>query len=957
MRLQFKIQPYQTDAVEAVADVFAGQSLGGGADNPPERGEDGEDCPAACRNGDVELTDGQLLQNIRRIQAQNHIPLSPKLAGELGRCGLDVEMETGTGKTYVYIETMFELNRRYGWSKFIVVVPSIAIREGVRQTFELTQDHFMERYGRKARFFVYSGRELSRLDAFSAGSGVSALIINTQAFASSLREGANNRDSRIIYSQRDEFASRRPIDVIRSCRPILILDEPQRMGGEVTRRALQNFRPLFALYYSATHARRHNLVYALDALDAYRKKLVKRIEVKGFAVKTLGSVGRYVFLERIVLSESRQPMARLEFEVLQRGRAVRRIRTLKAGDSLYALSNGMEQYRGLVLSAVDPLRGAVSFSNGETLAVGEAAGDASEEDMRRIQIRETIVSHFEKEAYLFPMGIKTLSLFFIDEVAKYRIYDENGREGLGEYGRIFQQEYMDVLGRYLTGEDTPYRRYLREVGSDPGRVHRGYFSVDRKTGRSVDSALPRGTDCSDDLSAYELILTHKERLLRLEEPTRFIFSHSALREGWDNPNVFQICALKRSDSQTTKRQEVGRGLRLCVNQEGERMDLEACGEAIHDINRLTVIAGESYEGFVAGLQRDIRQALCGRPPRAGQDVAGDIPRRTQSALEEMVDNGLGTRVESNPLNERFYSQQFQQLWALLNRKFAYRVSFDSEELIDRASVCLHEKLPVGRLQYTVTLGRQTSDPASGGAEGESAFRRERTRTHTLRAARTGAVPCDLVGRVAEGAALTRRTAAAILRSLAPEKLALFAVNPEEFISKAVRLIRREKTALMVETIVYYPVEGTYGTDIFTAERPARRFEQAYRARKHIQDYVLTGATAAGDAERRFAGELDGADEVCVYAKLPAAYGIPTPLGRYCPDWAVVLNRGAGQYDNFVFETRRPAEDEELRFIEQAKIACAEKLFHQLFNGRVRYCETAGYEELAGRRDASTGGGT
>ena len=1035
MRLQFKIQPYQTEAVDAVAGVFAGQSRGGrveyplGRENyrprqlPLEQREDREELDTLCRNGDVELTDEQLLRNLRRVQASNHIRLSSELAGELGRCGLDVEMATGTGKTYVYIKTMFELNRRYGWSKFIVIVPSIAIREGVKQTFEVTQDHFMELYGRKARFFVYSGRELSRLDEFAAGSGVSAMIINTQAFAASLREGARNKDSRIIYSRRDEFASRRPIDVIRAVRPILILDEPQKMGGEITRRALRGFQPLFALYYSATHARQHNLVYALDALDAYRKKLVKRIEVKGFTVKNLGGPGRYVFLERIVLSDSRQPMARLEFEALQKGGAVRRVRTLKVGDSLYDLSNRMDQYRGCTLSEVDPIRGVVGFSNGETIAVGEAAGDISEGDMRRIQIRETILSHFEKEAYLFSMGIKTLSLFFIDEVAKYRVYDEKGRAALGEYGRIFQQEYMDVLSRYLTGEDTPYQRYLRERCRDPEKVHRGYFSIDRKTGRSVDSALRRGMDCSDDVSAYELILTHKERLLRFDEPTRFIFSHSALREGWDNPNVFQICALKRSDSQTTKRQEVGRGLRLCVNQEGERMDLEACGAAIHDVNRLTVIASESYEGFVAGLQRDIQQALCDRPAQADEarfvgqevlaggeglvlderqarlihrylvkngyvddetdrmtdayrsdlaggtlaplpdqlsDMAAEIHKLIQSvfdrsALAEMVENGLGTRVRSNPLNENFYSEEFQRLWALLSRKFAYRVSFDSGELIGRASSYLNEKLQAPPLQYAVTLGRQ-ADMTAGGVE--RAFRRERTQTRALRAAQAGAIPCDLVGRVAEGTALTRRTAAAILRGLTPEKLALFADNPEEFISKAVRLIGRKKAELIVENIAYYPVEGACGTEIFTAEQPARRFERAYRARKHIQDYVFTDGAAAEGVERRFARELDGAEEVCAYAKLPRAYGIPTPLGPYCPDWAIVFYRGSGRHENFVVDTKGPVEDEDLRFIARAKAACAKKLFRQLFSGRVCCCETTCYEALAGiREELSQGGGT
>ncbi|MCI6094931.1 MAG: DEAD/DEAH box helicase family protein, partial [Clostridium sp.] len=581
MKFTFKIQQYQTDAVEAVARVFQGQPYTASTSYMRDIGtpynsrlqtrivlgpEDDtqweiEDLMSEIgyKNEALRLTDDQLLQNIRNLQQENNIHQSDALVAPLGRVSLDVEMETGTGKTYVYIKTMFELNRLYGWSKFIVVVPSVAIREGVKKSFEIMADHFMEHYGKKARFFVYNSNNLNQLDAFSSNSGINVMIINTQAFAASMNEEKNvegrkgDAAARIIYSKRDEFGSRRPIDVIAANRPILILDEPQKMGKEdsVTQKALKKFNPLFTLNYSATHAKQHNLVYVLDALDAYNKRLVKKIEVKGFEVKNLRGTDQYLYLENIVLSSKNPPMARLEIEIAHKNGNKREFRTLGVGDNLYYISGEMEQYKGFVISEIDPFTGIVTFTNGDELRKGDVTGDVSEIDMRRVQIRETIISHFQKEQELFKLGIKTLSLFFIDEVAKYRQYDEDGNELLGEYGRIFEQEYISVLNEYRTFLDVDYMKYLDAV--DVHEVHRGYFSIDKKTGRSVDSSVKRGTDMSDDISAYDLILKNKERLLSFEEPTRFIFSHSALREGWDNPNVFQICTLKHSDSTTQKR--------------------------------------------------------------------------------------------------------------------------------------------------------------------------------------------------------------------------------------------------------------------------------------------------------------------------------------------------------------------------------------------------------------------
>ena len=1038
MKFNFKIQQYQTDAVEAVVQVFAGQGyhdkiryirdLGKKRDAPVYQtmlagsGEDQELADplndTGYKNEAVALTDEQLFANIQKIQSQNNIKLSPELVKELGRCSLDIEMETGTGKTYVYIKTMFELNKQYGWSKFIVVVPSIAIREGVKKSFEITADHFMEHYGKKARFFIYNSANLNQLDNFSQSSGINVMIINTQAFAASLNEDKNvegrkgDAAARIIYSKRDEFGSRRPIDVIKANRPILILDEPQKMGGQVTQKALKNFNPLFCLNYSATHAKQHNLVYVLDALDAFNKRLVKKIEVKGFEVKNLRGTDSYLYLEQIVLSPKKPPMARIEMEIGYNKSINRETRLLGVGDDLYYISQEMEQYKGYTISEIDPFRGQVTFTNGETIRTGDVVGDVSEKDMRRIQIRETILSHFEKEEKLFNMGIKTLSLFFIDEVAKYRQYDENGEEVLGEYGVMFEEEYMNILNEYLTLFDTPYQKYLRSTCSDVSKVHKGYFSIDKKTGRSIDSQVKRGSEFSDDISAYDLILKNKERLLSFEEPTRFIFSHSALREGWDNPNVFQICTLKHSDSNTAKRQEVGRGLRLCVNQAGTRMDAQSCGDRVHDINMLTVVASESYKTFVSDLQSDIKSVLYDRPTVATSEYfkgkyikVDDIPTliddEAANAIEfyliqngyvdmkrkvtdkyradvsmntlaplpeelqpmgegihtliravyddrvlaEMFTDGHETKIRENPLNENFAKKEFQALWKEINHKYAYTVSFDSDELIAKSIAHINEKLFVSELQYTTTIGRQKANMNEYEVDRGESFGGEKTRTQTLRHAGTNQIKYDLIGKVAEGAVLTRRTVAAILSGLNPDKLYMFRNNPEEFISKVVKLIKEQKATMIVEHIQYNQIEGGYDSTIFTAEKSSQGFEKAFRATKAIQDYVFTDGIAEESVERRFVEDLDIADEVCVYAKLPKGFHIPTPVGNYSPDWAIAFYEGKVKHIFFIAETKGTMDSLQLKPIEQAKISCAKKLFNEMSTSKVKYHDVDSYQNL------------
>ncbi len=1030
MRFNFKIQQYQTDAVEAVVSVFNGQRFHDKISYIRDRGnsqkenqlsfdlsqdemeiyDDGSD--TGYKNELLELSDEQILQNIHTLQTKNNIKLSPALVKDLGRCSLDIEMETGTGKTYVYIKTMFELNKKYGWSKFIVVVPSIAIREGVKKTFEITADHFMEHYGKKARFFIYNSSNLNQLDNFSSSSCINVMIINTQAFASSLKEDGRSKEARIIYSKRDEFGSRRPIDVIKANRPIIILDEPQKMGGAVTQKALKNFNPLFSLNYSATHAKLHNLIYVLDALDAFNKKLVKKIEVKGFEVKNLRGTDSYLYLEQIVLSPKKPPMAKIELEIAYDKYINRKTRILGVNDDLYYVSQGMEQYKGYTISEIDPLCGTVTFTNGEAIKTGDIIGDISEKDMRRIQIRETILSHFEKEEKLFNMGIKTLSLFFIDEVAKYRQYDENGNEVLGEYGLMFEQEYISVLNDYTTLLDTPYQRYLKSTCSDVNSIHKGYFSIDKKTGRSIDSQLKRGSEFSDDISAYDLILKNKERLLSFEEPTRFIFSHSALREGWDNPNVFQICTLKHSDSNTAKRQEVGRGLRLCVNQNGNRMDLQSCGTSVHDINILTVVASESYKTFVTDLQSDIKEVLYDRPTAATceyfkgkyvkvddvptlideekaniiefyliQNGYVDMKRKVtdkyrqeikngtvaelpeelkpmvegihaliqavydDSILKDMFTNGKKTKVTENPLNENFDKEEFQALWKEINHKYAYTVEFNSKELIEKAITFINDRLFVSELQYTATVGHQKSEMNEHEVERGDSFTGERTKTKKLEHAATSQIKYDLIGKVAEGTVLTRKTVSAILRGIRTDKLYMFKNNPEEFIAKVIKLINEKKALLVVEHISYNCIDGGYDKTIFTAEKNTQSLDKAVPVKKAIQDYVFTDGTADESIEKKFVRDLEAAEEVCVYAKLPRTFKIPTPMGNYSPDWAIAFHEGKAKHIFFIAETKGTTEDSNLRVIEHTKILCAKKLFNETSIGKVKYHEVKSYQNL------------
>ena len=1017
MKIKFKTQAYQSAAVQAVVDCFAGQAHAHGGVRyrlDPGTGQPTpsslqvalalEDAPsvdeqeAAFRNGDITLTSAQLKDNIQKVQRLQNLPVSTQLvSNKVCAVNLDIEMETGTGKTYCYIKTMFDLHEAYGWSKFIVVVPSIAIREGVTKSLQIMADHFLETYKKKARFFTYNSKQLHHLESFSSDAGINVMVINVQAF------NATGKDARRIYEELDDFQSRRPIDVISANRPILILDEPQKMEGGKTLDSLINFKPLMVLRYSATHKTTHNKIHRLDALDAYNQKLVKKIDVRGIAVKGLAGTNAYLFLQSIEISTKKPPVARVELEIKMANGDIKPVpRKLGKGDNLFEMSNGLNQYQGYVVSDINANTDTLYFSNGVELSVGEAVGDVNEATLRRIQIREAIKAHFDKEQVLFQQGIKVLSLFFIDEVAKYRDY--SAADEKGEYARMFEEEYQHYLNEVLDLDETPYIQYLKGIAVD--KTHSGYFSIDKKSKRMTDPDVEkRGENAglSNDVDAYDLILKDKETLLSYPLPTdneqllakkavRFIFSHSALREGWDNPNVFVICTLKHSDNTISRRQEVGRGLRLCVNQSGDRVDHPAI---VHDVNVLTVVASESYKNFVTALQKDISDSLSERPRVADKDyfvgkvlqtttgnvtVTQDLAQGIEDYLTangyvdrkrnitekyhqakadgtlaplpadllpmaeqviklvdtvfsegQMVQPEDGRKAKKLLPNANFDRQEFKALWNRINHKAAYTVHFDSAELVQKAIAAINDSdnkvgLRVTPLQYTIQRGEQVEQITADGLQSGNSFVLKATMVETNKITVHSAVKYDLIGKLAEGTVLTRRTIADILQGVNAAVFAQYKTNPESFIAEAIRVINEQKATVIIEHLAYDTVAEQFDLDIFTAGQTKQDLSKAGdKLQRHIYDYVLTDS----NIERNFVKELDTCKDVVVYAKLPRGFLIPTPVGDYNPDWAISFKEGSVKHVYFVAETKGSMSSMDLRPIEATKIECARKFFAEI----------------------------
>ena len=1013
MRLQYRHQKFQADAARAVVDVFAGQPyltptymMDRGSGNYQIGVNEERDFTGFSNQRIVpELSDQRILEQLNKIQRANQIKPSDKLEGRANGYNLTIEMETGVGKTYTYIKTMFELNKHYGWSKFIVVVPSVAIREGVYKSFEMTQEHFAEEYGKKIRFFIYNSAQLTEIDRFASDSSINVMIINSQAF------NAKGKDARRIYMKLDEFRSRRPIDIIAKTNPILIIDEPQSVEGKQTKERLKEFHPLLTLRYSATHKSDsiYNMVFRLDAMEAYNRRLVKKIAVKGITESGSTATDSYLYLESINLSKS-DPTATLQFEVkMASGAPKKKSRIVKIGDNLYDYSGGLEEYRnGFVVKQIDGRDDSVEFVNGIKIFAGDVIGAVDEDQLRRIQIRETILSHIQRERQLFYKGIKVLSLFFIDEVANYREYDAAGQPVNGKYAAMFEEEYEDIIGSMqLAIGDDEYLRYLQAISAS--KTHAGYFSVDGK-GKMVNSKVGRKETTSDDVSAYELIMRNKELLLDrdpVRSPVRFIFSHSALREGWDNPNVFQICTLKQSGSDVRKRQEVGRGLRLCVNQNGERMDTNVLGNDVHNINILTVIASESYDSFAKGLQTEMAEAVADRPRavtvelfvgKVIKDEHGNeqvIDQATASVIHfDMIVNGYIDR--KGALTDKYYEDkangelkvaeevagsaasvlaiidsiydersmqpenarsnnvelqvdedklampEFKALWSKINAKSVYIVDFDTEELIQKAIAALDSKLRVSRIHFQVETGAMTTIQSKEELLSGASFVKEETASYSVTMTANSNVKYDLIGKLVDETGLTRKALVAILKGIQSTVFSQFKDNPEEFIVKAAALINDEKATAVIEHITYDVLDDHYGTDVFTDSTIKGRLGfNAMKAKKHLYDHIVYDSTG----ERDFAAELDTNTNVAVYVKLPDGFYIATPVGHYNPDWAIAFYEGSVKHIYFVAETKGSMRSMQLRLIEQSKIHCAREHFKAISGDGVVYDVVDSYRTL------------
>lgn len=1030
MKLKFKHQKFQTDAAKAVVNVFAGQQYQSGMSYLIDRGKSNSTQQEAdyafigFRNAKVTLADRQVLENIQTLQRSNFIKPTPDIAGieevkykkdaetivvptdkRLSNYDLTIEMETGVGKTYTYIKTIFELNKAYGWSKFIVIVPNVAIREGVYKSFEITQEHFMEEYGEKIRFFIYDSKHLNQIDQFANDNKINVMIINSQAF------NAKGADARRIDMKLDEFRSRRPIDIIAKTNPILIIDESQSVLGPTTIKSIKKFNPLFTIGYSATHRIPFNMIYRLDAMEAYNKKLVKKIAVKGISVSGSSGTDGYMYLQSINVSKEKFPTATLEFNTKGKtGVKQKKVSTINIGYNLYEQSGKMEEYKDYTVSEINYNTQKVTFLNGKSISVGEVLGNKTDiNQIRRIQIRETIESHLERERQLFYKGIKVLSLFFIDEVVKYRDYSRDDEKGI--YAEIFEEEYQRIVDHYV-GElgDDDYIKYLK--GIETTKTHQGYFSQDKKSGHFKDSEVKRGTSGSDDIDAYDLIMKNKEELLNRRNPVRFIFSHSALKEGWDNPNVFQICALKDSkdsNGEIKRRQEIGRGLRLSVNQNGDRMDASLLGEDIHTINTLTVIANESYESFAEGLQDEYAEIVKDRPKvninlfdgriiknEAGETISIDkdlaekicynmvrhnyvddngvltdkyyenkntgnlvLPDEVKDCADGIInildtiydvgkllpeDSRTNTEVKVRP--DMLGKAEFQSLWKKINIKSIYAVDFDESELIKKAISALDSKLEVSKIYVKITTGAMNSIDSKQALIDAVAFKSIPNKTKIESLGTTGTkIKYDLVGKLVDETGLTRKCVIDILTGIQKCTFDQFKQNPEDFIIKVSNIINEQKATLIVQHIAYSKIdgtEGTYTTDIFTEPTLKGKLNiNAMAITKSIYDHLIYDSKG----EKEFAEKLEDAQDVVVYVKLPRGFYISTPVGKYNPDWAIAFNQEHIKHIYFVAETKGSMQTLELRDIEKAKIECAKKHFKVISNEEVMYDVVSNYDEL------------
>ena len=1018
MKLKFKKQQYQEDASLSVVKCFEGQPKGTRQDLIGRRekkiditnwNDNAVEDIISFGNNRIVITGDDLRKNIRAIQKQNNLDFTDKEGFE----NYSIEMETGTGKTYTYIKTMYELNKAYGWSKFIVIVPSIAIREGVLKSFQITEEHFQELYKKKIRDFGYNSNNssnIANINNFAEDNSIQVMIMNYQAF------NTKSKGNRRIYEELDELQSRKPIDVLKATNPILIIDEPQKMGK--TEEMLKEFNPLFILRYSATHKDKfkYNMIYRLDAVDAYNQKLVKKINVKGIELLHNKSEDTYLYLDRVEISKS-DPVAFMEIETKSSTGVTKKTRKFSVGANLYELSGGLEEYKGYVISEIDARNSSydkVSFTNGKEITTGQVVGDAEEDYMSRIQIRETIKSHFEKEREYFKKGIKVLSLFFIDEVAKYKVYDDNKKAHNGEYAKIFEEEYNNIYNEYYNFIDEDYKKYLDSLNGK--KVHSGYFSIDKKASKGlsedeqifIDSKIDdKAEGTSSDEDAYDLIMKDKERLLSLSEPVRFIFSHSALREGWDNPNIFQICTLKKSNSEISKRQEIGRGLRICVNSNGERMDYRELEDEFFNINNLTVIASESYDSFAKALQ---------------SEISANLSRKSYDKFEQkiFINRELVNKDgKSLPIDETIVNKIYRDFMKNDYIDDNDNITHKLKEDISNNTISIPEVMQDYSEEYTklitslftetkIEIGNANKNNISNLKPNDNFYKKEfqdlwnkinvksiyevdfdsnELIEKSIKALNDKLVISKMRVRITEG---EQRNTMSV--NQLREDDAMYSINTrnevyDDFVSVSTKydLIGSvaTDTGLTRHTIIkilknirqdvfeqfkYNPEEFIRRASNLINEEKAttiidgityNKIEDKY-SNEIFTDNNLSGKLGVNalevkkhiydyvitdsEVEMEFARKLEQG-EVTIYAKLPNGFKIRTPFGNYNPDWALVFDNKDIKYIYFIAETKGSMQSAQLKGAEKGKIECAKKHFKSISNGSVKYGVVNSYENL------------
>lgn len=975
--LKLKFDPaldYQQDAISSVTDLFADLplassdfSLTSKAISQLRLSELGLSNP---QPQDVDAFEESLLAGLRRVQERNGIPMRTSLDG----LNFSVEMETGTGKTYVYLRTILELHKLYGFTKFVIVVPSIAIREGVLATIDLLRDHLRGLYDNVPfDSALYDSKHLGRVRQFATGNTVQLLVMNIQAFQKDVEEDSDPTKANVINREQDRMSGRRPIEFIQATRPIVILDEPQNMESEAAAAAISRLTPFCTLRYSATHKRPYNRVYRLGPIEAYDMNLVKRIEVASVVADDNPNAA-FVRLLAVDIAKSRAQVTMNHGQ----GRDFRvRKAWIKAGDDLAVLSGGRQEYaNGWIVSDISfrPGAEAVEFANGTEVTTEDAASSFDEE-VRRAQVFETVRQHLDKERTLAPLGVKVLSLFFLDKVANYRAFAEDGSPELGPIGQWFEEAYRELASKPRYG---PLK--LPQVDL----VHAGYFSVDNNK-RPKDT---RG-DSAADVDTYDLIMRDKEKLLSADEPLRFIFSHSALREGWDNPNVFQICTLNESRSAERKRQEIGRGLRLPVNQEGER---------VHDaqVNRLTVIANEAYDQFARALQTEYEEDTgqrFGIVPREafarlalptvetepgvplGQEASRelwdhlvaegyldadgavqpkfapgadgfllDVPSQLEAIGAEITDT-VSRYVFANRIvnakhrqGVRFKKQvmldrDFAALWDRISKRTRYRVSLTTDALVTTAATAIADADPIEPPKVRVRVVELEQSAAGIATDKQVDQRDYDTRESTF-------LP-DILSDLQNETDLTRNTLVAILRSSG--RLTDFTVNPQAFTVLVASKINAALHKQMVEGIEYAPVPGLQW-EMHRLEPEASEEIERYAARLYkvqsVSKTLYDHVEIESEVERRFAKGLDDNTRVRFFMKLPPWFVVDTPIGPYNPDWAIVFEDSERVY--LVRETKGSADLEELRGREETKIRCARRHFDAI---EVDYAVTTSVEEM------------